>query len=136
LAQSIEVIQIGLRGANGRGIAAWQCLTALALLTVVDIVGRCILVLHGLSPSRSAELLCGFEFRLILAWWVAIDRRVRGFRAPFEFDAFVFFAWPILVPYYLYRTRGGRSLFVATVIYALAVISNVAVAIVRMALDG
>ena len=125
-----------LRAANGRGMASWQCLTTLALLTVVYTVGCCFLVVHGFSRSRSAELLWSFEFGLVLACWVFVDRRPRGFRAPFEFEAFVFFAWPFVIPYYLYRTRGGRGLIVVAVIYALAVIPNVAVVIVRIALHG
>jgi hypothetical protein len=49
-------------------------------------------------------------FGLFLTWWVRIDRRARGFGAPYDFDYFVFFAWPLMVPYYLYRTRGWKGI--------------------------
>jgi len=49
----------------------------------------------------------------------APDRRARAFDVPFEFDAFVFWAWPVVVPYYLYRSRGGRGLLLALSICGL-----------------
>jgi hypothetical protein len=51
---------------------------------------------------------------------------------PFEFDAFVFFGWPVVVPYYLYRTRGGRGLIVTAAVYTLYVIPEVISAIIRL----
>ena len=47
------------------------------------------------------------------------DRRKRGLRVPHEFDTFVFFAWPAVVPYYLYRSRGRRGLLLGAGIWAL-----------------
>ncbi len=47
-------------------------------------------------------------FVLILIWWINTDKYLRGLGVPYEFEAFAFFASPIVVPYYLYRTRGGR----------------------------
>jgi len=60
------------------------------------------------------------------------DRRKRGFRVPFEFDAFVFFAWPIVVPYYLYRTRGARGLLLAAGFYALVILPLVVGIVARI----
>jgi hypothetical protein len=38
-------------------------------------------------------------YRLIVTGWVYLDRRCRALSLPFEFDAFMFFAWIILLPY-------------------------------------
>jgi|HubBroStandDraft_4_1064222.scaffolds.fasta_scaffold102735_2 hypothetical protein len=48
--------------------------------------------------------------RPTLSWWLCADRNGRRFSAPYEFETFAFFAWPMVVPYYLYRTRRGRGL--------------------------
>ena len=82
--------------------------------------------------SRTTELLWGFEFGFILAGWVSVDRRVRGFNVPYEFDAFVFFIWPFVVPYYLYRTRGGRGLLFAACIYIFYLTPHVVAVIARI----
>ena len=42
-------------------------------------------------------------------WWVYFDRRRRRYHTIFEFEAFVFFAWPIVMPYYLFKTRRWHS---------------------------
>jgi len=77
-------------------------------------------------------LLWGFEFGFILALWVGVDRQIRGFNVPFEFDGFVFFIWPFLVPYYLYRTRGGRGILIVTSIYVLYLTPYVVAQIARI----
>ena len=98
-------------------------------------VGRSFLAVHGLGAPGAVELLWTFEFRIVLAWWVRVDRQIQGFSAPFEFDAFVFFAWPFIVPYYLYRTRGGRGLFVVAGVYGLYLMPYLTAQIVRITLD-
>jgi hypothetical protein len=103
------------------------------LLTVTAIytAGRSILAFHGLIHSPEAGLFWSFGFNIILAGWVYFDRRAREFSVPFEFDAFMFFAWIFLLPYYLYRTRGRRGLLLLAGIYGLAVIPDLAAAIVH-----
>lgn len=64
-------------------------------------------------------------FALFIARWAAIDRRSRSFSVPFEFDAFVFFAWVLVVPYYLLKTRGPRGLISAMGFWALAITPTV-----------
>jgi len=44
------------------------------------------------------------------------DRKARNFSVPFEFDAFVFFAWPLVLPWYFYRSRGKRGLLYVTAV--------------------
>ena len=58
--------------------------------------------------------------------WAALDRRSRSYSVPFEFDAFVFFAWVVVVPYYLLKTRGARGLISAVGFWALAILPTVA----------
>jgi hypothetical protein len=115
-------------------VFVWQCLIPLVVLTTICTVGRWFLAVHGLGAPEAVELLWTFEFRIVLAWWVSVDRRIRGFRLPFEFDALVFFAWPFIVPYYLYRTRGRRGLFLVTGIYVLYLLPYLTALIARLAL--
>lgn len=81
-------------------------LSVLVLLIVVSTANDAISAYHGLYPSRESDLVFSFEFTFLLAWWVHIDRRKHRISLPFEFEAFVFFAWPLVMPYYLFGTRG------------------------------
>ena len=110
----------------------WQCLTPLAVLSTTFTIGTSFAAVHGLGTSSATDLLWGFEFRLILAWWVSVDRRIRDFNVPYEFDALVFFIWPLVVPYYLYRTRGGRGLLFAACIYIFYLTPGVVAVIARI----
>jgi len=92
----------------------------LVILTAVYATGLWVLASHGrAAPPKATELLWSFEFQVLLSIWVRIDRRSRNVSLPFEFDAFVFFGWPLVVPYYLYRTRGMRGLIITGAVYSL-----------------
>ena len=118
-------------------MSALRLLLLLVILTAIYAVGLSVLASHGYTARpESTALLWGFEFQTLLSIWVRIDRKQRNLSLPFEFDAFVFFGWPVAVPYYLYRTRGKRGLVVAAAVYTLyvtpAVISATASVIVRL----
>ena len=110
----------------------WQCLIPLVVLTTIFTLGRWFAAVHNLVAPETTELLWNFEISLVLAWWVRIDRQIRGLSVPFEFDAFVFFAWPLLVPYYLYRTRRARGLLLAAGIYGLLLTPFITAEIARI----
>jgi len=63
----------------------------------------------GTMPKR-AELGSGIALPLIIASWVIADARKRGQQLCYDYDSFVFFAWPVAVPIYLFQTRGARAL--------------------------
>jgi hypothetical protein len=65
------------------------------------------------------DFLWALTYRLFLVAWVRADMRTHNFSAPYEFDAFLFFAWPAALPYYLYKTRGGRGMFAALASWVL-----------------
>jgi hypothetical protein len=59
--------------------------------------------------NPAVDLARRLAFPVILALWVASDAQVRHRSLCYDFDTFVFFAWPVMVPYYLFRTRGSRA---------------------------
>lgn len=93
-------------------------LIALTVLYALNALGS---GLYGAYTSIDSDFAFCLGFSLLLAWWVYVDRRRRNYPAPFEFEAFVFFAWPVVVPYYLIKTRRLRGL-----LWSLAVIAVVA----------
>ena len=117
-----------------RGVSALRLLLLLVILTTIYAIGLSVLASHGYATRpETTAFLWSLEFQLLLAMWVRIDRRRRKMTLPFEFDAFVFFGWPLVIPYYLYRTRGGRGLIVTVAVYTLYVAPEVISTIVRLA---
>ena len=62
----------------------------------------------GKLPWR-ADYLSSGALALILASWVVADAHKRQRKLSYDYDGFVFFAWPIVVPIYLFQTRGARA---------------------------
>jgi len=104
----------------------------LFVLTAIYTIGLSILAVQAvlIQPPDQSRVLWTIVFGLILTWWVYADRGQRKFRLPFEFEYFVLFAWPIVVPYYLYRRLGGRGLLFALGIWGLYVVPFVVAAFV------
>jgi hypothetical protein len=116
--------------------SAWPFALALATFTLASAIGRAVLAVRGTPLSPQTGRLDSFVFNLVLALWVRSDRQARNFRVPFEFDAFMFFAWPFLLPWYLYQTRKSRGLLYAAAAYGLAVLPTLCSAIASIASGG
>lgn len=90
-------------------------------LSAIYTVGLSFLTSQHLGPPETARVLYPFAFSSLLTGWVRADRRVRGLAVPFEFEVFIYFAWPLFVPYYLIRTRGWIGLLFGAGIWGLFV---------------
>jgi hypothetical protein len=80
-----------------------------------------LVVVHGLAPgselSWRADFISRLALPLVIASWVSADARKRGQALCYDYDSFVFFASPFIVPVYLFQTRGIRA-FVTLLCFA------------------
>jgi hypothetical protein len=73
-------------------------------------------VVTGVYLAREAKLppafslLYPFGFLWAVGWWLRQDSRVRGVGWVFDMGLFLYIAWPIVMPYYLLKTRGAKGL--------------------------
>ncbi len=104
----------------------------LILFTVIVTAARCVLASHSLSLSPGPDKLTVVFQQVLVAAWVYFDRQGRDLGLPFEFEAFVFFAWPIALPYYLVKSRGSRGLLLFAIFFALLVVPPVVAQVVRL----
>ena len=63
----------------------------------------------GEELSARADLVSRFTFPFVVAMWVAADARKRGWQLCYDFESFIFFAGWLIVPIYLFETRGLRA---------------------------
>jgi hypothetical protein len=47
-----------------------------------------------------------------IGWWLRTDSRRRGVVPVYDLGLFLYLAWPIVMPYYLVKTRGAKGLLV------------------------
>lgn len=84
-------------------------LVGLLLLVVLYTANSASSAYYGEQTSGESDVIYALGFSLFLTWWVYLDRRKRRYSAAFEFEAFVFFAWIVVVPVYLIQTRRWRG---------------------------
>ena len=74
------------------------------------------------EPSSSFLLLYYLGAALVVAYWIIADSRRLGMPASVDQGWFLICAWPICLPYHLYKTRrwkGGITLLGLLGLYAL-----------------
>lgn len=73
-----------------------------------------ITVSFGEWTSDAASILFTLSFNSGVALWTVFDKSQWNYQGSFDFGAYMFFLWAILLPFYLYRTRKwkGIGLFV------------------------
>jgi hypothetical protein len=47
-----------------------------------------------------------------IGWWLRTDSRRRGVLSVYDLGLILYLAWPIVMPYYLVKTRGAKGLLV------------------------
>ena len=88
----------------------------------------------GPGLPKRAELIASFTLPFVVASWVMADARKRGRPLCYDYDSFVYLAWPVVVPVYLVQTRGVRAvltLLCFAAIWLLALLSAGAVWLMR-----
>jgi hypothetical protein len=81
----------------------------LILVATITSAETALFALHGRDNPPNSALMIAWLSSISWSWWVHVDRKRCRAGLPFEFDALVFFLWPLTVPYYLIRTRSTRT---------------------------
>lgn len=65
-----------------------------------------------MEPPPSFTLLYAFGFLWVVGWWLRKDSRKQGVAWALDMGLFLYVAWPVIVPFYLVKTRGAKGLLV------------------------
>jgi hypothetical protein len=99
-------------------------MAVMALLVLLASAISAFAVVHGSTISRSVSYLWYATFSYVVALTIEIDRKSRKLSAPFEYSAFVFVAWPFVVPYYMYQIKGWRGVLLGLGLIAFSSIPD------------
>lgn len=78
-------------------------------IILVGNAGTAVYAANGRPPGSVFLVLYYVGFSTAASWWVLSDCRERGIATSIDHGWFVFYAWPIVVPYHVLKTRGGRG---------------------------
>ena len=91
-----------------------------------------------IDPPAAFSLLRWAALLWIVGWWLRTDSRKRGGVAVYDLGFFLYIASPLVMPYYLVKTRGVKGLlvilgFIAAYVGAtiVGIILSVTVAVLR-----
>lgn len=112
-------------------------LTFPGVLTFV--VGAVFVFTNGLYSSLQLEtpaalsLLQKILHLWIFGWWIQRDSRAGGVSCPYDLGFFLWIAWPLVLFYHLFRTRGWKALLLIaayTAVLLTAVIASTVLGLV------
>ena len=92
-----------------RGVAAIvrpSPLTIVVFFFFLGNVGAAVCMARSVNVSPGFMLLYYLAVAWGLSWWVLSDCRARRLWTSIDHGWFVFYAWPVAVPYHLIKTRG------------------------------
>ncbi|MDT4966886.1 MAG: hypothetical protein QOJ64_1623 [Acidobacteriota bacterium] len=77
---------------------------------VITQLAHGIYVGQQIDPPGGFALLSWMGLLWIIGWWLRTDSRKRGVASVYDMGLFLFIAWPLVLPYYLVKTRGAKGL--------------------------
>lgn len=104
-----------------------QSIVCILALTLAMTCAQAYLGLQGVWLSESTSRLSYFILSFLVAILIERDRKIRGRSAPFEHAAFVFFAWPVVAPYYFFSVLRWKGLALGLGLFLLALAPDVAI---------
>jgi len=105
--------------ASSFGARFWAILI-FALLAAKEIERGVCLARHSDVPGPSV-LVQLIVFTCLIVHWVRLDGRERQMLSVWDMGFLLAVAWPVIVPYYLVKTRGIKRAF--AIFFLLAVVS-------------
>jgi hypothetical protein len=87
-----------------------DALEILCFLSVLVAIYEAALFARGLEPSKPFASLWGFVFGALTSMWASADAHPNKPVAAFDSGLYFTFLWPVLLPYYLIKTRRWRSI--------------------------
>ena len=110
-----------LKASNGEN-SPMQLITKFNILLAFSILYSIlisILAYTGEWTSYWTDFFYTFSVIFLIAWWVKDDMSKQKFYGPYEFPAFVYFGLPVVLPYYLIKTRGWKGILNAVGFFTL-----------------
>ena len=72
-------------------------------------IAGAVYTLAGIEPAPIMTLVLTFASPILVILWLQKDADRRGIGLVLDFGLFVWIAWPVILPWYAFRSRGRRG---------------------------
>ena len=72
-------------------------------------VAGAVYTLAGIDPAPVMIVVLNFAPPILVLLWVQKDARRRGIVTVLDFGLFLWFAWPVVLPWYAFKSRGRQG---------------------------
>ena len=79
---------------------------------VISQIGHGIYVVTEGGAPAVITFINALAFLWLVGWWLRQDSRLRSVTSVYDLGMFLYVLWPLIMPYYLLKTRGTRGLLV------------------------
>ena len=111
-------------------------LVLLAILIFVYHFAASVYLIAGIEPSASTEFLYVAGFPCAAIWWLRGDTSKSAATPVYCHGLLMTVGWFVIIPYHLFKTRGVRGLLPLLLLIGSYVLSQLAAAVVYIALIG
>lgn len=95
----------------------------LCVFLLLTQVARAFYLSRGVEPSLAFEYINNYGLLWLMVWWLKEDnKRYRiGWLPQLDLGLFLSMIWMLFLPYYLFKTRGGKALITILLFAAILV---------------
>ena len=102
----------------------------LYIYLIITQLARGVYLGREVEPPPAFTLMFSAGLLWIVGWWLLTDSRKRNIPWVYDFGFFLSIAWPLIMPYYLLKTRRAKGLLLILAVictYIAAQVVGVAV---------
>jgi hypothetical protein len=97
---------------------------ALGVFLLAIGIGDALYAAHGLEHSDLFVAIFYFGTALLMACWILADCRRLGVKGYVDQGLVLFFGWPVVLPYHLFKTRRWKAFVALAGFLALFVVTS------------
>ena len=99
----------------------WMKLTPFISLVIFLPIWLVFVVLNPQGYGRNYIWIIGLIY--IILWWFQSDRSDRGIQLPFDAGFLMAALWPVVFPFYLFKTRGAKAFRILLLLLVIFIMS-------------
>jgi hypothetical protein len=117
-------------------IAAGHSLRNPTITALFCALAGCLYAVAQVDPSPSVALFVTAAPVLAVILWLQRDAVRTGVGSVHDLGLFLWIAWPVVIPWYAWKTRGRAGLHLTVVLFALILSAHISWLLVSWLMDG